>query len=415
MSHARLLTALAGALATALAVAPLLARADARRAAATSPPAALVDPCVDGREGACKRRALDGFFRALDATSAGPRVTRISWFGDSLTADDQITDRLRHDLQAKFGDGGPGFVFAVPPHPFCQHRAIKRATAGEWLVHGVSGAAPPDRLMGLGGGDAENAGGGHVRIAPNNPALATADVYYLAQPQGGTVELDVDGAAVASIATAGSQKRAGFQQVALGGQAAKIDLRASGKVRLFGVALETARGVVVDNLGVVNSTAKSLARNRAEHWQNQLAHRAPDLAVIMLGTNEAEWIPAAGTALEEHAAIVKRLVQTVRAANPDRSCLVVSPFDQLAWREPNMPPRASIPAMVEVQRQAALDAGCAFWDAYQWMGGKGSSLGWYRAKLLTNDFQHPTTAGAQRIADALAAGLLDAYAGYRAR
>ncbi len=257
--------------------------------------------------------------------------------------------------------------------------------------------------------------GGHIRLAPTATGVATAELYFVAQPHGGTIAVDVDGRAISTVATAADQKRAEFQLITLGGAAAKIDLRASGKVRLFGVALETARGVVVDNLGVVNSTAKSLARNRTEHWQRQLAHRAPDLTVIMLGTNEAEWIPAAGTALTEHEKIVTGLVKTVRAANPDRSCLVISPFDQIAWREPGAPARASIPAMVDAQRRAALGAGCAFWDAYQWMGGKGSSLAWYRAKLLTNDFQHPTTAGAQRIADALAAGLLDGYAAYRAR
>ncbi|MCE9579206.1 MAG: hypothetical protein K8W52_39145 [Deltaproteobacteria bacterium] len=398
-------------LALAFVCAPALA--DARPGAvASAPTATLVDPCVEGTDAACKRHALDAFYHSLADTAGAAHVTRISWFGDSLTADDQITDRLRQTLQGKFGDGGPGFVFAVPPHPFCQHRAIKRATGGEWVVHGVSTAAPPDRLMGLGGGDAENAGGGHIRIAPNAHGLAIADLYFVAQPHGGSVEVDADGVAISTVATAADQKHGEFQLVTFGGPTAKIDLRASGKVRLFGVVLETARGVVVDNLGVVNSTAKSLAKNRADHWQKQLAHRAPDLVVIMLGTNEAEWIPAAGTALTEHEKIVTGLVKTVRAANPDRSCLVISPFDQLAWREPNMPPRASIPAMVEVQRKAALGAGCAFWDAYQWMGGKGSSLGWYRAKLLTNDFQHPTTAGAQRIADALAAGLLGGYATY---
>jgi lysophospholipase L1-like esterase len=392
------------------------ATSHARPGVAPSPPAALVDPCIDGSDTACHRHALDGFYQALADTAAhhASRVTRISWFGDSLTADDQITDRLRQTLQAKFGDGGPGFVFAVPPHPFCQHRAIKRATGGAWVVHGVSGATPADRLMGLGGGDAENAGGGHIRIAPSATDLTSADLYFVAQPHGGTVEVDVDGQEAALVATAADEKHGEFQLVTFGGAAAKIDLRASGKVRLFGVALEAAAGVVVDNLGVVNSTAKSLAKNRAEHWQRQLAHRAPDLTVIMLGTNEAEWIPAAGTALVEHERIVAGLVKTVRAANPDRSCLVISPFDQIAWREPGAPPRASIPAMVAAQRRAATTAGCAFWDAYQWMGGKGSSLGWYHAQLLTNDFQHPTTAGAQRIADALSAGLLAGLGAYRA-
>jgi hypothetical protein len=71
--------------------------------------------------------------------------------------------------------------------------------------------------------------------------------------------------------------------------------------------------------------------------------------------------------------------------------------------------------MVAVQKQAALAQGCAFWDAYAWMGGKGASLSWWKHGLVGNDFQHPTSAGARRIGDAVAAGLLDGYAKYRAR
>ena len=403
-----------------IAVLALGVRAEAKHASSRHDdgpaPASFVDPCVDGGDDHCKRRALDGFYRGLAATEAGTAAhpTRVSWFGDSLTADDQITDELRGKLQSKFGDGGPGFVFAMPPHPFCEHRAVRRGYGGGWTTYGISGDIPRDRLVGL-GGTAET-DGGWLRFAPNNAALASADVFYLAEPHGGSIELDVGGKRVGdAIATASRSKQPGFASAALGGSAAKIDLKTSGHVRMFGVVLEAATGVVVDNLGVVNATAHSLARIKPEHWQAELARRAPDLVVIMIGTNEAEWLPAKGQALDEHEKTIEGLLATVRAANPDASCLVVSPFDQLDWRTEGTPPRASVPAMVAVQQKAAVCAGCAFWDAYAWMGGKGASLGWWHRGLLTNDFQHPTTAGAHRIGDAVAAGLLDGYAKYRAR
>jgi len=57
--------------------------------------------------------------------------------------------------------------------------------------------------------------------------------------------------------------------------------------------------------------------------------------------------------------------------------------------------------LVHRQRRAALAKGCAFWDTYAWMGGKGASKAWNKRGLMMKDFQHPTTAGATRIADAL--------------
>jgi lysophospholipase L1-like esterase len=369
------------------------------------PAATLEDPCLDA---GCKRRALDPFRAALARHRAGKadRALRISYFGDSLTASDHVPDGLRVQLGAVIGAGGPGFVWAAEPHPYCQQRAVTLSTTGSWQVHGVSTTAPPDRLLGL-GGSAE--GSGVVRWVPK-ANVASIDVHYLEQPRGGTFTITAGGTPVAEVATAGERKRAAFHRVALPagpGKPAAIELRARGRVRVFGAALEAARGVVVDNLGVVNATAKGMVRyNLAAHLEGQLAHRASDLVIVMFGTNEAEWLTPRGAGMAEHEQVMTELLGTVRAANPTASCLVVSPLDQIDWRDPKTPPRASVPAMVEAQRRAATARGCAFWDVYAWMGGKGSSATWFKRGLVTKDFQHPTVAGAKRLADALAAGLL---------
>ena len=368
-------------------------------------PAVLEDPCTDGD--ACKHHALDGFRAALAAQEAGTasHPLRISWFGDSLTADDHITHDLRTKLQALLGDGGPGFVFAAPPHPYCQHRAVTRVVGEGWHVHGISTVVPGDRLLGLGGSAETDADGGTIGLVPTGP-VSTLELHYLAQPYGGKLAIAVDDKIVQTIATAAADKKGMFATVALP-PGKRIELRAKGRVRLFGASLENAKGAVVDNLGVVNATAKSMRNhNLDEHWRNQLAHRGSDLVVIMYGTNEAEWLRPNGAGMAEHEKILGELLGTVHAALPDASCLVVSPFDQLDDQDENLPPRDSIPAMVAAQRRAALAHGCAFWDAYTWMGGKGASKSWYARGMMMKDFQHPTSEGSQYIADALYAGLI---------
>src|SRR5690242_4556716 len=74
--------------------------AKARHAAPPPTPAAIENPCVDGSDAACKRHALDGFFSALSADEGGSAThpVRISYLGDSITADDTIAQRLRADL-----------------------------------------------------------------------------------------------------------------------------------------------------------------------------------------------------------------------------------------------------------------------------------------------------------------------------
>jgi lysophospholipase L1-like esterase len=376
-------------------------------ATALPPPATLDDPCVDGNGATCAHHALDGFRAAFDAQRDGDasHPLRVSYFGDSVTADDHLTHALRGKLQALLGDGGPGFVFAAPPHPYCQHRAVARVVSDGWTVHGISTVVPPDRLLGL-GGTVESDAGGTIRLVPTG-AFRDVDIDYLAQPHGGTLELAADGKVISTIATAADRKQGAFASTTVPDGTRRLELRARGHVRLFGVTLEAARGAVVDNLGVVNATAKAMHEHDLEdHLKNQLAHRASDLVVLMYGTNEAEWLRANGAGMAEHEKLFGELLATVRAANPTASCLVVSPLDQLDWREDTMPPRDSIPAMVAAQHRAATVAGCAFWDAFAWMGGKGASREWNKHGLMIKDFQHPTSEGAERIAAALYAGLV---------
>ena len=367
-----------------------------------APPAKLDDPCVDA---ACKKKALDGFRAALAKEKSGKldRPLRISYFGDSLIATDHIANGLRERFSALIGKGGPGFVFAASPHPFNQHQVMQRFVSGSWQIHGTSSAVPPDHLLGLGG---STEGSGSIRFVPASP-VTSVDVHYLEQPRGGDVEVLADGKVIDTFSTTGEAKHAAFKRVPIEASR-KIELRvAKGHARLFGASLEAAKGVVVDNLGIVNATAKGMARyNLADHLKGQLAHRSADLVIVMFGTNEAEWLAPKGQGMAEHEQVFRDLLSSVRAANPDGSCLVVSPLDQLDWRKENAPPRESIPAMVEAQHRAATAAGCAFWDAYQWMGGKGASATWFRRGLIIKDFQHPTSEGAARIAEALFAGLV---------
>ncbi|HEY1546327.1 MAG TPA: hypothetical protein VGG28_00835, partial [Kofleriaceae bacterium] len=184
------------------------------------------------------------------------RPLRISWFGDSLTADDHMTHDLRTALAATLGNGGPGFVFAAPPHPYCAHRACRRTASDEWSVHGIAGLVPPDKLLGL-GGSAETDRGGTIELVPTS-AIDSVDVHYLAEPHGGGFELVADRVSIATVATRGDDKASRFARASVPAGTKRITLRASGRVRLFGIALEASTGAIVDNLGIVNATAKAM-------------------------------------------------------------------------------------------------------------------------------------------------------------
>jgi len=373
---------------------------------------ALDDTCVDGDDSACKRWAMDGFYKAVADEKKGAlgRPVRVSWYGDSVIATDAIPGRLRKRIQGELGDGGPGFVFVVPPHRFNGHDAITRIVGGTWASHAISVMQTPDGLYGPGGATAET-DGGHSTIKLVGGTVTSVELYYLAQPHGGTATITAGGQELLHAETAADTKGPGFATATAQG-VSKIDLDTKGRVRLFGVDLENARGAVVDNLGVVSVNVKSWANADATHWSAELGHRSADLILVTIGANEAQWLQPGDKDTKDYQGHYEKLLAPIRKGRPDASCLVVSPTDQAEAKDGEYPSRPVMPLLVDAQRKAAHAQGCAFYSTYDWMGGKGSAATWFRKGLVGSDFQHLTQKGANKLADGLFDALMTGYQRY---
>jgi lysophospholipase L1-like esterase len=376
---------------------------------------ALEDACLEGTPDSCKRWAMDGFYRAIGEAKQGKlgRAVRVSWYGDSVIATDAIPGRLRTLLQTELGDGGPGYVYVVPPHRFCGHEAITRSSGGGWISHAISTTQVADGLYGVGGSTAET-DDGRATIKLIAGTASQVELYYLAQPRGGAATITADGKPVATVDTRSAAKQAGFAAASVDGGARKFEITTAGKVRLFGIDLENTTGAVVDNLGVVSVNVKSFDANNAEHFQAELAHRGADLVMVMIGANEAEWLGPTDKDTKGYAVHYARLLAEIRKARPDAACLVVSPTDQAEARDDGYVSRPVMPVLVEAQHRAAQDQGCAFYSTYAWMGGKGSAARWFRRGLVGSDFQHLSRTGANRLSEALYGTLMAGYAKYAA-
>jgi lysophospholipase L1-like esterase len=374
---------------------------------------ALEDHCLEGRPEECKRWALDAFYHAARESKRGKlgRALRVSWYGDSVIATDAVPSALRARFQQELGNGGPGFVYVVPPHRFCGHEAITRASGGTWNVHAITTALIPDGLYGVGGSTADT-DDGRATIKLVSGTASQLELYYLAQPRGGSVAITADGKPLTTVETKGSAKQPGFASASVAAGAQKFDLAARGRVRLFGVSLENPTGAVVDNLGVISVNLKSFDANKPEHFQAELAHRGADLVMFMIGTNEAEWLRPGDRDTKDYATRYGKLLAQVRAALPEASCLVVSPTDQAEARDGGYASRPVMPELIDAQRTAARESGCAFYSTYAWMGGAGSAAKWFRKGMVGSDFQHLSHKGAEALADGLFRTLVAGYQKY---
>ena len=370
--------------------------------------------------------ALDAFFARLRDTDARRpgAVTRILHYGDSTIASDYVSGTTRRRLQARFGDAGHGFILIANPWEWYFHNDVLHASSGDWKASKLAGPITSDGYYGLGGVSFTSYGGGAALFGTAargdfGRKVGRFDVYYLEQPGGGDVELDVKGLPPDRFSTRGDAKVSRVHALHVPDGEAKLALHAmgGGAVRLFGVALERdTPGVVYDALGSHAAMAVYWQRQDRQHWAEQLALRDPALIVFQYGTNESDlW----KLDRAEYEAALAGLIDELRGAAPRASVLVVAPLDRAheeAGSGGKLVTKPVIVDLVTIQRRVALSHGAAFWCTFDAMGGSGSMARWVKARpaLGGGDLTHPTPLGAEVLGDMLADAIVRAYGASRA-
>ena len=364
-------------------------------------------------------RSLDRFFAALARTERhdAHAVTRVVFLGDSVVASDFGTGTLRRLLDARFGDAGHGFVLVANAWPQYFHNDVSRLADRGWRVSRIVGPRAADGLYGLGGVSFTGSSGLRSRIGTAKTgtfgrAVSRFDLAYLTQPGGGVVSVSVDGQPVQAIDTAGADKRAGFAEIDVPDGPHEFELLTErGNVRLFGVALERdTPGVVLDAIGVVGARLRTFAEIDEAHFAGALAWRHPNLVVYQFGANESG--DGFAYPMPEYHRTMKEFIAKVGRATPDAGCLVIGAMDRARKEDDRLVTVPIIPLIVEEQRKAAAELGCAYWSAFDAMGGRGSMAKWVRLGLGTGDFTHPTSWGADKLGKWFYSALMTKYEEY---
>jgi hypothetical protein len=389
----------------------LPAQAREAQALEQAPPVPLLDPTG---------KALDGFFAALSRTErkqAGA-ITRIAHFGDSIVVSDYVSGTLRRKLQATFGDAGHGFVLVANAWPAYFHNDVTRYATAGFNVSRIVGPYAADGFYGLGGVSFSTPPNVLSRVGTAESGeygrnVASFSLYYLEQPNGGTLELSVDGGPPRELSTAGPAVASKTHTVKVPDGGHQLSLQTKrGTSRLFGVVLEReGPGVVLDALGVQGARIRFLDKQDDQHWADQLKLRSPNLLVYEFGANES----ADGFlyAMDDyHRTMLDVLNQGMRAL-PGSSCLVIGAMDRAAKVGDEIVSLRVMPDLLKNQRQAALDAGCAFFDTWSAMGGARSMPRWVKKGLGQADLTHPTAVGAEIIGTWIYRALLQSYQGYK--
>jgi lysophospholipase L1-like esterase len=385
---------------------------------------------------------LDDFFRGLAAAEANDPAGRVDIveLGDSHTAGDALTSRMRLVLQHQFGDAGRGVVGAgKPPYKHYYQRDVRYGASGKWTA-----------AVGGHRGDSEPFGIGGIRVSgtkkgaqlwvetcgdcASGKSTAQFEILYYAAPAHGLLRYRVDDGAWQQLSTATSAIEPAHPgrlviPVADGPHKLTLEHGGGGVIDLFGVVMERQRpGVIVDSLGVVGRRLGSL---RSWDWSiigEQLATRDPKLVILQYGTNEAD---DPDLVLEDMARYYDDTILRIRAAAPTASILILGPPDmavraggkscdrakkdtpiipECEWKTPGI-----LREIIAVEHAAAVRNKVAFYDTFSAMGGGDLMHSWVIAepRIAFKDHVHLTSLGYERWADGLTGAVLDEYARWR--
>jgi lysophospholipase L1-like esterase len=335
-------------------------------------------------------------------------------------ASDRFSGYVRHRLQERFGDAGPGFVVPGPPWRDYQHCDLNLSFTKErwkpWKVSRKIGRE--DGLYGLAGvsfTSRDRKARAVVETARKSPfgrRFSTAEIFFSERPRGGDFYVSLDGGRAKRVRTRkrrGKTTSPGYHLIEASDTSHTMEIRPRGNgiVHLFGVAFERdVAGVVMDTLAI-NGARLSVQFGWDEALQAEhIKRRDPDLLILAYGTN------AVGDRRDPIARYEERFERGVRrlqAMAPRASCVLIGPTDRpdkiVLNDDEEQPdvcyqPRPRQAPLISAQRAVARRLGCAYWDMAAAMGGEMSMVQWSASepRLGARDHIHLTRAGYEKLA-----------------
>ena len=324
--------------------------------------------------------ALRRFFAALerldDRQASG--LVRILQIGDSHTANDAFSGRMREALQARFGAAGRGWLPGGIPFLHYRPQLVRVAQTG-WRQLGAGDDAPVEAI-GLDATVARSKSGDArmTLVSSEVEGFSRLAIEFLAQPNGGTLSIRADQRPPFRVSTSASTRCACRRVVPIGEPAHHVELQTTDErlVHLIGWTIERQQaGIIYENHGTIGATVNLLGRMNPTTVACELSDSRPALIVVAFGTNEG--FDAELDLRIYRTSFVERLAGLAGLA-PEAAILVLGPPDgnqpsqpgppeTPMWREPD-----NLAGVRCTQRVVAAEMGWAFWDWSQAMGGAGS-------------------------------------------
>jgi hypothetical protein len=367
------------------------------------------------------KKVLHSFFEALENAEDENGSFRILHYGDSQIEMDRITSYIREQLQIKFGGSGPGFQPALQVIP---NISTRQTTSGNFIRYASWGFDQSQKADHgrygpmLNFCELDNAGG-TISFTPSHQAYSKAQLINNVKVLVGNLESDL------TISLRGDGIKNGTKTVKAGPQvqlvewnfesfpkSISVSFSGGGTPEIYGIALDGKTGVSVDNLPMRGCSGTIFKRTNSTILTNSYKLLNVKLLILEFGGNMMPSINGPKTA-ENYGKNFYDQIMYLKQQKPDMDIIVIGPADMSKRINGSMVSYPDLPTVVKELKKAAFDAGGAYWDTYEVMGGHNSMPTWVEQGLAGKDYIHFTTSGAKKISELFYEAIMNDYNEYR--
>lgn len=364
---------------------------------------------------------LPQFYEAL--AQANEQSIRVVHFGDSQIEEDRISMILRRRLQERFGGGGVGLIPMVQTIPtYTVKQSIEQdgkplpyTFVKRYLSYGPSAMRlKHDNLYGPMAQVACVNEPVDVQLELLRDRVPTRDydrirILYSDSVQVALLPDSLEARRLLVEATDDSLANAMQQLIIVADTLCRSSmLRFSGEGRVFGISLETATGVQVDNIPMRGAAGTNFTLMALEPFAAYFSATNTRLVIMQFGGNAMPSISSRG-AVERYTEAMRQQIRFVMSAAPDASLLFIGPSDMITTVEGEQRSYPLLPYLDKCLKEMVEEEGGAYYSLFRLMGGAGSMFSWRDKGLAGDDMIHFTRAGAKKVGEMLAKQLLEDY------
>ena len=368
--------------------------------------------------------SLTSFFLALDSAASMP--IRVVHYGDSQIEEDRITNILRENWQKQYGGGGVGLI---PLHQTIPTRSIRQTL----FINGVLQTAQkgPKRYIVYGPKsmrltDSDDYGVmGQVALMDTTLVPGSDSVVLHIEPLDKkrkphhyfnllrvltdsvkikNYELRIMNDSISDTAIQNSKflPRSSddyykIQNYLLPDSTTQCDLLLKGQGKVYGISLETDRGIIVDNIPMRGCSGNIFTKIDSTQLSTFYRETNTRLIILQFGGNMIPQTENPSTIRGYVRSTMRQQIHYIKACAPQASILLIGPSDMSTNVDGTITTYPLVPYMDQQFRKMAQEEGIAYWSMYEAMGGYNSMVAWHDKGLAGSDYVHFTRAGANNI------------------